>query len=260
MVDIERINTGSFESYSRFLDGTLRVVDSVIDPCVVKYKGKEYVVSREDCVLAIVEDLGEDLMSYAIGLNEEGELETLVDEYNLYQILLHEEIPIVSKKSLSDKSIEQIFVTHQEDNKPNEYLYYYKMTEDGNAEIQLQYDITRFKDNLELFFNYANSRKADIIFLNHAKRFMKFIEYMKKNGFIKLTGYDEYGKVLIDNPNGYTILRTKSYHEDDIRQMAAMYGLGLSIPKEMMELFSGRSEKANTLQLIAQEYRKNIRD
>lgn len=258
MVDIKKIDSKNYESYSRFFDGTLRVVDSIVDPYIVKCNGKQYVVSHEDSVFAIVEDQGSDIMSYAVGLNEDGIMETMVDEYNLYQILLNEEIPIVSKKSLSDKLIEQVYITHQEDNKPNEYFYYYKMTEDASAEINLQYDITRFKDSLELFFSYIDTKKPDIVFLNYAKRMLGFIEYMKKNGFIKLTGYDEYGKVLVESPSGFAVLRTKTFHEDDIRKMASMYGLGLSVPKEMLELFSGKSEKANTLQLIAQEYRKNI--
>lgn len=260
MLEMNKISSTNFGEFGKYLDGTLRVVDSILDPYAVTLDGKKYVICHEDNVFAIVEEQGEDMMSYAVGLNEDGVLETYVDENDLYQILLSEDIPIVSKQSLSDKTIEQIYITHAKENQPQENLHYYKRTEDGLAELQLLYNVTRFKDNLELFFSYMNSKKADVIYLYEAKKILNMIQYMKKTSFVKFSGYDEYGKVLIDYPNGFVVTRAKSFYESDITQLISMYGLGLSIPKEMYQLFTGKHEKANSLQLIAREYRKNIGD
>ena len=65
MLEMSKIDNEEFDKYAKLLDGSLRVVDRIVDPYLVNLNGKQYVVSHEDGVFSIVETIKDGVMSYA---------------------------------------------------------------------------------------------------------------------------------------------------------------------------------------------------
>lgn len=255
-MEIQAIGPDKFKEYNDYLMYLATVIDVITEPTSIKLNGQEFVLAKEGDAIAVVRHNGEGLESYATFLDGDGSLHTYFDEYFMYQFFRNQENRLVTRKSLTTEFNDQVYVRPREDNSPHDYLNYYIKTPEGDMELQIIYDVTRFIDNLELFFTYIDSKLPESFFLNKIRHIIGKLDHVKHEWFMQVGDEDDYGKIIMNLPFNFTPVGATSYTAKDIRDYLLSIGMPGEIPQDMRDMFLGRDKTVKTLELLANQYRK----
>ena len=255
MLDFKSMKPEEFEYYRKYLEALTEVLDTIVEPAMLTFEDKEYCVAMEGPVTAVIENNNDNLKPYAVMLDEEGRMIRYFDENFIYETSFNKTNYIVCRKAIATELIEQVYFEPREENNPHDYLNYYYKNPEADKELQIRYDVTRFNENLELFFYYINSKFPEGIYLNHFTKLFGMIPKIKHEWFVQVDDNDDYGKLILPTmfvgPTAYTLADVKAY----LREV----GMPDGIPRYMENMFLKKDESVKKLELISSEYRNFLK-
>lgn len=259
MIKISSINPDELTQYARYIFYLTSMIDKAVELSIVRCDDKKYIVAMDGPVTAFVEDVNDNLEGFATVMNNEGQIVCYFDEEFRYEINIDREEPIVTRISLRNAFMDQVYIKLRKDNQPHDYLSYYVRPSSGDMELQIRYDVTRFIDNIPSFFYYLDCKEPDGFYLDVHQRILFLFKRKKHEWFLKMEDEGNYGKMIVDLPINYIPVYSTHYTLKDVREYLDAYGLPYEIPQDMRDMFLGNDERIKKLELLSQEYRKFYR-
>lgn len=258
MVEIEKLETESFESNKQYLDRIKETLEGVYNPAVIYLGNQKYVVDASSPVFGAVTEIDGELRTFATALDENEKLHHLLTDAASYTINLDDDIPLISKRDTINNDIEQLFLVRGKENFPRDYMHFYRLDSASQNEIELQYDVTQAMNRLNSYLQFLNNHTPNIAILHEYRRILNLIGYRKQQGYVKLESGDGYSKVLLDLKNYYTLLKLKEIPYTELTQYFQSLGLKSRVPEDLISLYTGTSQIANDLETISKTYKNQM--
>lgn len=254
-MDIRKLEEKDYHLYQKLIDQTIENIEEIINPVIINDNGITNLICALDGFYSIAS-----LSKNVLVRKEKGYISNVIDEKYHYQMYLDADIPIVSKVDLITNDLEQLFLTKPSEEELHPFLHYYQGKRNGGyAELELEYDVINYLNRLQDFFIYLDNHQPDVASLILLKKFLIF-KYKSHESYA-LSEEDKKFVRCLETKWGFIRLFNlgKKYYYEEFADYVNQFGFNFSINRELIEMFSGNSQKINDYNKLLSQYDQYIK-
>lgn len=258
----KRVSEEAYKDIAPYIDAMLPYIKFLGNLYVTDINGHHYVLSEEGNKITIVDNFNGVLNTFCLEFDEAGRVSKYIDDLCEYELSFEEEGNIRGVRS-TDKItnvVNQIVYFPAVDNDPTVNVDFYQYFPESTSSAIFNYDVTRRDNTIDAALAYMEYNYPNKIVLNQLVFFLNVFSYEREQIFFEDERRNMYAKAKFRFREKLFPEFNKRYSKDKVIYTLEDMGYKVKVPAKMGGLLSGRDDDLNQMQLLALEYKRQMRD